>query len=83
MRTCVGQRTLRFLGAHAQRGLGLCLCVCLSVTQHFASRMFIRPTNDTTYLTGSEGQNVCVFFSENAPLQQGQVTALGIGWARV
>ena len=32
------------------------LSVYLSVTQHLASRMFIRPTNDTTYLTGNEGQ---------------------------
>ena len=29
-----------------------------------------RPTNDTTYLTGNEGQNnYCTVFSENAPLQ--------------
>ena len=28
-----------------------------------------RPTNDTTYLTGNEGQNDCAVFSENAPLQ--------------
>ena len=30
---------------------------------------FIRPTNDVTYLTGNEGQNVCAVFPENAPLQ--------------
>ena len=30
---------------------------------------FIRPTNDATYLTGNEGQNVCAVFPENAPLQ--------------
>ena len=36
------------------------VCVCLSVTQHLASRMFIRPTNDMTYLTGDEGQKFCV-----------------------
>ena len=47
----------------------VCVCVCLSVTQHFASRMFICPTNDLTYLTGDEDQNICGFFSENAPLQ--------------
>ena len=47
----------------------VCVCVCLSVTQHLASRMFIRPTNDMTYLTGDEGQNICGVFSENAPLQ--------------
>ena len=45
------------------------VCVCLSVTQHLASRTFIRPTNDMTYLTGDEGQKFCGGFSENAPLQ--------------
>ena len=45
------------------------LSVCLSVTQHLTSRMFVRLTNDTTYLTGNEGQNYCAIFSENAPLQ--------------
>ena len=50
------------LGAHAHRS------VCLSVTQHLASRMFIRPTNDTTYLTADEGQKISGVFSENAPL---------------
>ena len=30
--------------------------VCLSVTQHLTSPMFVRLTNDTTYLTGNEGQ---------------------------
>ena len=44
-------------GAHAQRG-----CVCVHPTS------FICPTNDTTYLTGNEGQKFAVF-SENAPLQ--------------
>ena len=34
--------------------------------RHLASRMFIRPTNDMTYLTGDEGQNFCGVFSENA-----------------
>ena len=43
--------------------------VCLSVTQHLTSPMFVRLTNDTTYLTGNEGQKICAFFSENAPLQ--------------
>ena len=41
------------------------VCVCLSVTLHLTSRMFVRLTNDTTYLTGNEG----TVFSENAPLQ--------------
>ena len=47
----------------------VCVSVCLSVTQHLASRMFIRPTNDMTYLAGDEGQKFCGVFSENAPLQ--------------
>ena len=51
-------------GAHAQRG-----AVCLSVTQHLTSSMFVRLTNGTTYLTGNEGQKMCTVFSENAPLQ--------------
>ena len=42
-------------------------CVCVCVCVHPTS--FIRPTNDTTYLTGNEGQNICAVFSENAPLQ--------------
>ena len=47
----------------------VCLSVCLSVTQHLTSPMFVRLTNDTTYLTGNEGQKICAVFSENAPLQ--------------
>ena len=31
--------------------------------------MFVRLTNDTTYLTGNEGQKFRAVFSENAPLQ--------------
>ena len=42
--------------------------VCVS-TQHLTYRMFIRPTNDPTYLTGNEGQKICGVFSEKAPLQ--------------
>ena len=45
------------------------MSVCLSVTQHLTSPMFVRLTNDTTYLTGNEGQKICAVFSENAPLQ--------------
>ena len=56
------------LGAHAQRGL-LCVSVCVSVTQHLTSPMFVRLTNDTTYLTGNEGKNFRAVLSENAPLQ--------------
>ena len=43
----------------------VCLSVCVSVIQNLTNR----PTNDTTYLTGNEGQNNCAVFSENAPLQ--------------
>ena len=32
--------------------------VCLSVTLHLTSRVFVRLTKDTTYLTGNEGQKV-------------------------
>ena len=28
--------------------------------------MFVLLTNDTTYLMGNEGQNICAVFSENA-----------------
>ena len=45
------------------------VCVCVSVTQHLTSPMFVRLTNDTTYLTGNEGQNFRAVLSENAPLQ--------------
>ena len=49
--------------------VSVCLSVCLSVTQHLTSPMFVRLTNDTTYLMGNEGQKICAVFSENAPLQ--------------
>ena len=39
--------------------------VCLLLT----SRVFVRLTKDTIYLTGNEGQKICGVFSENAPLQ--------------
>ena len=44
----------------------VCVCVCLSVTLHLTSRVFVRLTKDTTYLTGNEGQKLC---AETAPLQ--------------
>ena len=50
------------------RSEGYCswsVCTCVSVIQNLT----YRPTNDTTYLTGNEGQNNCAVFSENAPLQ--------------
>ena len=43
--------------------------VCLSVTLHLTSRVFVRLTKDTTYLTGNEGQKFRTVFSETAPLQ--------------
>ena len=60
------------LGAHAQRGYGswVCVSVCLSVTLHLTSQMFVRLTNDTTCLTGNEGQKYRTVFSENAPLRE-------------
>ena len=47
----------------------LCVCVCLSVTLNLTSRVLVRLTKDTTYLTGKEGQKICAVFSETAPLQ--------------
>ena len=69
---CGGEAVLITLGAHAQRGYyssWVCVSVCVSVTQHLTSPMFVRLTNDRTYLTGNEGQKICAVFSENAPLQ--------------
>ena len=44
--------------------------VCLSVTQHLTSRMFYRLTNDTTYLTGNEGQIFCGDFPETTAFER-------------
>ena len=41
--------------------------VCLSV--NLTSRVFVRLTNNTTYLMGDECQKFRAVFSENAPLQ--------------
>ena len=49
--------------------VGVCLCVCVSVTLNLTSRVSVRLTKDTTYLTGNEGQKICGIFSETAPLQ--------------
>ena len=46
-----------------------CGFVCLSVTLNLTSRVFVRLTKDTTYLTGNEGQKFRTVFSETAPLQ--------------
>ena len=41
-------------------------CACFHfVFQNFTNRL----TNDTTNLTGNEGQKMCAVFSENAQLQ--------------
>ena len=47
----------------------VCLSVCVFVTLNLTCRMFVRLTNDTTYLTGNKGQKFRTVFSENAPLQ--------------
>ena len=49
--------------------LSVSLSVCLSVTQHLSSPMFVRLTNDTTYLTANEGQKFRPVSFETAPLQ--------------
>ena len=43
--------------------------VCVSVTLNLTSRVFVRLTQDTTYLTGNEGKKFRTVFSETAPLQ--------------
>ena len=51
-------------------GLSVCLSVCLSVSQHLTSGASVRLENAVTYSTGDEGQKVCGFFPETAPLQR-------------
>ena len=53
------------------RSEGYCswVCLCVSVTPHLTSRVFVCLTKDTTYLTGNEGQKIRTVFSENAPFQ--------------
>ena len=46
----------------------VCLSVCLSRFQ-LASRTFIRPKNDTTYLAGHVDGHIRTNLSENSPLQ--------------
>ena len=38
--------------------------VCLSVTLHLTSQVFVGLTKDMTYLTGNEGQKFGTVFSE-------------------
>ena len=66
LRLEITPRVLHFSAFHYYTVVGsVCLCVCVSVIQNLT----YRPTNDTTYLTGNEGQKNCAVFSENAPLQ--------------
>ena len=52
--------------------------VCVSVNRDLTSGGFVGPEYDITYSKGNEGQNICVDFSETAPLQR--YTASGIVW---
>ena len=45
------------------------VCLSVSVTLNLTSRVFVRLTKYTTYLTGNEGQKFRTVFSETAPLQ--------------
>ena len=54
----------------------VCVCVCLSVTRHLTSRVFVRLTNDATYLTGNEGQKLCAVFSEKCSVVELQPSSI-------
>ena len=54
----------------------VCLSVCLSVKSHLTSGASLRPENTVTYSAGNEGQKICVFFSETAPLQRSSTAPL-------
>ena len=45
--------------------------VCVSMLQ-LTPRLFVRPTNDTIYFTGSDNQFNLAVFSEYAPLQRSE-----------
>ena len=45
-------------------------CCCVSVSQHLTFRTFFRLANDTMFLTGNEGQNVCLVLYMNVSLQR-------------
>ena len=64
------ERYIITLGAHAQRGYGSWyIRVCTVCLLRLTFPMFVCLTNDTTYLTGNEGQKFRAVLSENAPLQ--------------
>ena len=50
--------------------LSVCLSVCLSVKSKPTSGASVRPETSVTYSTGYEGQKICGYFSETAPLQR-------------
>ena len=50
--------------------------VCVSISQHLTSRTFFCLANDTTYLTGNKGQNICVVLSKNASLQRSRASGI-------
>ena len=59
--------------SHPSRIVGGCMLInprraCAASVSVIQNHTY-RPTNNTTYLTGNEGQNNCTVFSENAPLQ--------------
>ena len=75
---CVPILSSLTLGAHAQRGLVVRVCVCLSVCllSHLTSGASVRPANTLTYSVGNEGQKICGAFSETAPLQRSSTAPL-------
>ena len=52
-------RCLLTIGAHAQRELGLCVRLFVSVKSHLIYGASVRPENAVTYSAGNEGQNIC------------------------
>ena len=50
--------------------------MCLSVTLILTSRVFVRLTKDTTYLTGNEGQKFRTVFSANVQLQSWSASSI-------
>ena len=58
------------LGAHAQEGYCVCLCVCLSVKSYLTSGASVRPENTVVYSASNGGQKMCwVFFETALPFQ--------------